>query len=158
MEELKRLWRRGKRFRGRALAGAACAVLAAPAAAAMAHLLKVLQGQLSWAEEHGATGVLDEYIKLWIVVIPAVFLYKGALTYAATYLLAWNAQAVIADLRTDLYRSLLERPISYLAGTQTGELVSRVTNDVQRLEIGLSARLADVAAASKDHDTRRTKA
>jgi subfamily B ATP-binding cassette protein MsbA len=38
----------------------------------------------------------------------------------------------------------VERPVASLAGTPVGEFASRLTNDVQRLELGLSSRVADL--------------
>jgi subfamily B ATP-binding cassette protein MsbA len=48
-------------------------------------------------------------------------------------------QGVIMDLRNDLYRHLNELSLSYFNRTRTGQLISRITNDVNLVNGGVSA-------------------
>jgi ABC-type multidrug transport system fused ATPase/permease subunit len=144
MVEVRRLLARGKAHHGRFLAGAACALLAAPFGAIAPLLIEGLVDHVNRALELHERGILYERMALFAALIPVVMLAKGAVTYGATYLVASGAQSVLADLRAALFRTLVERPISFLAERASGDLVSHVTNDVQRIELGLSTRLADL--------------
>ncbi len=50
------------------------------------------------------------------------------------YLMAELAQRVIFDLRNQLYRHLQSLPLSYFEDRRTGDIMSRVVNDVDSLE------------------------
>ena len=78
------------------------------------------------------------------LLLALLALVRGALFYCSRYLLAYQAQGMLADLRADLYSALVQRPVASLARTPVGEFASRLTNDVQRLEVGLASRVADV--------------
>jgi ATP-binding cassette, subfamily B, bacterial len=53
-------------------------------------------------------------------------------------------EAVVRDLRHDIYRHLLEMPVSYFKRTQIGRLINRVTSDVDAVRVGVQ----DVAFVS----------
>jgi ABC-type multidrug transport system fused ATPase/permease subunit len=46
-------------------------------------------------------------------------------------------QKVLFDLRSDLHRKLMDLPVSYFDGNRSGEIASRVTEDVQTVERAL---------------------
>lgn len=144
MDDLARLLRRARPYRRRLLAGLGFALLAAPFPAAMVKLFDLLLQHLNKASELAAEGKLTQRLLLIGIGLPVLALLKGAFTYTSRYFMAWNAQGVLADLRAELFRSLVERPIASLGRTPVGEFVSRVTNDVQRLDYGLSVRIADI--------------
>jgi len=100
----------------------------------------------------GLAGLLDSAVRnelelrllTFALLLAILAVLKGGLYYSSRYLLAFQAQGVLADMRAELYSSLVERPVASLAGTPVGEFASRLTNDVQRLELGLSSRVADL--------------
>lgn len=61
-----------------------------------------------------------------------------ALTFAFTYFLQQAAQRALADLRAKLFRHILRQDHSFLTGTSTGDLVARLTNDIDQLNAVLS--------------------
>ncbi|MFH1276998.1 MAG: ABC transporter ATP-binding protein [Candidatus Eisenbacteria bacterium] len=60
-----------------------------------------------------------------------VFLLKGLFQYLHQILMITLQERVIKEIRDDLFRHLEHLPMAYFESRRTGELISRVTNDVQ---------------------------
>jgi len=72
---------------------------------------------------------------LWIVgAIFATSLATGLLTYGQSYIMSVVGQRVIYTLRNQLYRHIQNLSFSFFDNRRTGELMSRVTNDVNSLQ------------------------
>ncbi len=63
----------------------------------------------------------------------AISLVQGVFTFAQRYYMEYLAQKVIYDLRSVLYRHLQNLSFSFYDHAQTGQLMSRVTGDVETL-------------------------
>lgn len=63
----------------------------------------------------------------WMVAIPLI---TGVLGVAQTYVATDVGQKVMRELRDDLYAHLRELPLAFFTGTRTGEIQSRLSNDV----------------------------
>ena len=59
-----------------------------------------------------------------------IFVLRGALTFAAAYLLAWVSNRVVLDLRAAMFARLVRLPTGYYDDHSTGTLLSRVAYDV----------------------------
>jgi subfamily B ATP-binding cassette protein MsbA len=70
-----------------------------------------------------------------------VFLLQALFGFAHEYSLAYVGEHAIADIRTSVYRHLQELPLSFYAERRTGELVSRLTNDVTLLQQAVTTNL-----------------
>lgn len=66
---------------------------------------------------------------LQILGIGGVFLLQAVITGVALYLLNRTGQQLVASLRERLWTKLLNLPVAYYDQHQTGESVSRMTND-----------------------------
>lgn len=55
-------------------------------------------------------------------------------SYSRFFLVAWLGERVVADIRRDIYRHLLEMHIGYFETTRTGELLSRLTTDTTLIQ------------------------
>lgn len=64
---------------------------------------------------------------------------KNLFDYLQAYLMARVEQGVIRDVRNDLYRHLQQLSLSYFNQNRTGNLISRITNDVTLVNNGVSA-------------------
>jgi subfamily B ATP-binding cassette protein MsbA len=89
----------------------------------------------------GAFGVTDRpdeaFRHLLYFVIPLTLLaaiIRSAASYGQAYLTGYIGQQVIQTLRNQLYQHFLTLPMSYFNSKRTGELASRITSDVQRLQ------------------------
>ncbi len=63
-------------------------------------------------------------------IMVAIPLVLGALGVAQTYLTNWVGNRVMQDLRDRLYAHLQSMPLAFFTGTRTGEIQSRLANDV----------------------------
>jgi ABC-type multidrug transport system fused ATPase/permease subunit len=78
----------------------------------------------------------DDIGTLQVVVIAFVVsaLVLWAATYAQTYLVGWVGQRALQDLRLQIFTHLQSQPIGFYERRQAGQLISRMTNDVQALD------------------------
>lgn len=77
------------------------------------------------------------------ILLGAIFLLAGA-TYTRYYLVSWLGEKVIADIRRDVYASLVTMDVSFFEVSRTGDLVSRLMTDTTLLQtvIGSSISVA----------------
>ncbi|MGH7595948.1 MAG: ABC transporter ATP-binding protein [bacterium] len=80
----------------------------------------------------------EALLRLCGVILLLIFL-KNLFDYFQAYLMARVEQGIIKDLRNDLYRHLNELSLSFFHRTRTGQLISRITNDVNLVNGGVSA-------------------
>lgn len=73
------------------------------------------------------------------VVIVVSFLVKNLFGYFQANLMTKVEQGLITDLRNDLYRHLHDLPLAYFTNARTGNLISRIMNDVPVVNAGMSA-------------------
>src|SRR5690606_21815245 len=62
-----------------------------------------------------------------------------------TYILAWVSERIGADLRTATYQHLQTLPLQYFGGKRTGDLISRIGSESDRICVFLSLHLLDFA-------------
>lgn len=72
-------------------------------------------------------------LKLIPLAVVGAYVVKGAATYIQWSLMASVGQRVVATLRRDLYVHIQGMPLAFFSGTHSGELMSRMLNDVTRL-------------------------
>jgi subfamily B ATP-binding cassette protein MsbA len=116
-----------------------------PAAAALPskeHVLSLVKRYIPLDEilRLGEERAFLEVPILWILL----FLFKGVFSYFAAYLMDYIGLRAIMDLRGDLYRKIIQQAVEFFSRFHTGELISRVTNDVNRLQLTLAKQLADL--------------
>ena len=70
-------------------------------------------------------------------------LVKAFLLYFAEYLMSYSGQNVVALLRNRLYGRLLHQSAAFFSDQPTGELMSRVLNDTERVLEAASKSLTD---------------
>ena len=109
--------------------------------------LMILFGAVTGGQAYAIEPVINDIFisknKMMLYVMPGVivllFLLKGAASYGQSYLLEWVGQRIIADVRNDLYAHLQKLSLSYYDRTSTGELMSRITNDVNLIQGSVSS-------------------
>ena len=67
------------------------------------------------------------------------------LGWARTYVLAWVSERIAADLRNRTYAHLHTLSLEFFGGKRTGDLISRVSTDTDRICYFLSVYLLDFA-------------
>lgn len=83
-----------------------------------------------------------------ILVIGFILLYfvKGIFYFGQEYVLAQVGQRVVLRLREELYAKMLDLSLSYHQRLQVGELLSRITNDIQVVENSVVLALPGLVA------------
>lgn len=71
------------------------------------------------------------YIGLIIIVL---YFFKNLFRFLAMYFLAVIRNGVVRDIRNNLYRQILILPLSYYNERRKGDVIARMTNDVQEVE------------------------
>lgn len=77
-------------------------------------------------------------LKICFLILLA-FLLKNIFGYLQAYFLAFVEQGMIRDLRNQSYVHLHKLPMSYFKNEKTGNLISRITNDVNVVQSSVSA-------------------
>ena len=75
------------------------------------------------------------------VVLLIVVLLQSLFTFIQQMALAFVGEHAVADIRIDVYSHMQELPLSFYAERRTGELVSRLTNDVALLQQSITWNL-----------------
>jgi subfamily B ATP-binding cassette protein MsbA len=83
-------------------------------------------------------------IILIALLIVILFVLKGIFTYLASYLTRWVGLQAVRDLRADQYAHIQRQSLAFFSDHPTGMLISRVVNDVGRLQRLVSGDLAEV--------------
>ena len=86
-----------------------------------------------------------EHLALMAWGIVGVYLMKGVGAYVSSYLLADVGQRVVMDLRNALYRHILGQSASFFAQRTTGQLMSRINNDVGQVQQVVAETVGDLA-------------
>lgn len=82
----------------------------------------------------------------WFIIL--VFLGRGIFWFASQYLMNFVGQSVVMDLRSALYEKILYRSMRFFMDMPTGALLSRVTNDVEKVHMAVSDKLCDLLRES----------
>ncbi|HPI45525.1 MAG TPA: ABC transporter ATP-binding protein, partial [Tenuifilaceae bacterium] len=70
------------------------------------------------------------------LVLTASFL-KNFFTYLALYHLAPIRSGVLRDIRNALYRKIIDLPLGYYSEEKKGDIISKMTNDVNEIEVSV---------------------
>jgi subfamily B ATP-binding cassette protein MsbA len=96
--------------------------------------LPLLNLELSVPPEYG----------MWVLAaLVGVTVVKAAAEYGSVWATAFMGHSVVRDLRADLYRAIVRQPLGFFSAYPTGELMSRVSSDVERVQVAVSETLAD---------------
>lgn len=76
-----------------------------------------------------------------------LFICTSTLSYADTRIMAVVAQKISKSLRTSIFAQFLHLPLSYFDKQSSGDLMSRLTNDVDNINQTLSTSISSVLEA-----------
>ena len=85
------------------------------------------------------SGTQNQIIFKICLLLFIAFSLKNIFGYLQSYYLAFVEQGMIRDLRNEAYFHLHKLPMSYFKNEKTGNLISRVTNDVYAVQTSVSA-------------------
>lgn len=70
-----------------------------------------------------------------------LFFLKNLFRYLASYVLVFLRNGTVKDLRDSLYHKIVELPIAYFSEKKKGDIIARMTADVQEVEISFLTSL-----------------
>jgi len=79
-----------------------------------------------------------------LVILVAATAVKAFAEYGSINTTTYLGQAVVRDLRNDLFEKVLYQPLKFFHFNPTGELISRISADVERIQMAASESLADL--------------
>jgi subfamily B ATP-binding cassette protein MsbA len=85
------------------------------------------------SESHSAVLVLV-YIGIFLIFM--VFL-KVSFTYLASFYIVYIRNGVVRDIRNQINKKILNLPIGFFTEEKKGDIISRMTGDVQELEVSV---------------------
>ncbi|MCC6763533.1 MAG: lipid A export permease/ATP-binding protein MsbA [Deltaproteobacteria bacterium] len=83
-------------------------------------------------------------LRLLPVAIVLIFLFRGITSFAQSYLMDLVGQRIICDLRDELNQHIQRLSLSFFNRTPTGDILSRVSNDVALVRTALTDAVASV--------------
>ena len=115
----------------------------------LAPVLQVLfqEGEAKKTESKGLLGFINEHVHAiiaqegkmtalaYVCITVVIFIFlKNFFLYLAIYILNPIRNAVLRKLRNDLFAKTLSLPISFFTEERKGDLMSRMTNDINEVE------------------------
>ena len=134
---LKRLLAFSKPYRGRLFLALIAMLVYAGASTGVAYLIKPII-------DHVLPGTAGWPFRVWAGLIIAAYLAKGLGSYFSTYLMTDVGQRVVRDIRDRLFRHILDQSAAFFARRTSGQLMSRITNDVNQVQQAVSETIGDL--------------
>ncbi|APY11746.1 antibiotic ABC transporter ATP-binding protein [Seonamhaeicola sp. S2-3] len=95
-------------------------------------------GDLIAYEMHVFTGGDKSKALIFVIfLIVIAFLLKNISGYLANYFMVFLRNGVIRDIRNTVYKKILDLPLSYFSEKRKGDIMSRVTGDVNDLQYSM---------------------
>ena len=73
-------------------------------------------------------------LTILVVLIISLFLLKNLFNYMGLFYIAYLRNGVLKDLRDKLYKKIVELPISFYSEKRKGDIIARMTSDVQEVQ------------------------
>jgi subfamily B ATP-binding cassette protein MsbA len=134
---LRRIFRLARPYRVRLAAALLLTVLGSVVALVVPLGLR----ELVDAVFQDANRALLDRLTLALVVL---FVVRAAASFGGSYLLGWTGERVVADLRKRVYRHLHRQSLRFFSNNRTGDLTSRLTNDVGSVRSAVTNALSDL--------------
>src|SRR2546426_6303702 len=81
--------------------------------------------------------------KIFLALLVGATAVKAIAEYGSISMVSYLGQAVVRDLRNDVFERILYQPLGFFHFNPTGELISRISNDVDRIQTAASKTLAE---------------
>ena len=120
---------------------------------ALPKILEFLKYNTSWSKDQlvaqltaDKTSAPNQLIQAGLFIVGFAIL-RGLFSFLQAYWAERNSQAVAFDLRNDLYAKIQRLSFSYHDQNQTGQLMIRATDDVEKLRLFLGQGLLQLVGA-----------
>ena len=125
------------KYEGSLVLVAVCLLISSAAGVATSYLLKPL------LNDYIIPGDFPGLFKM-LLVMGGMYLLSSLCSYAYARIMVHVAQHTVAALRQDLFNRLQQLPVSYYDRHQSGDLMSRFTNDIDTVSEMLNSSFASI--------------
>ena len=136
-EIIKRFWPYIKEYKFYYILVIFGGLLIVASTAASAHIMKPLMDDMFIAKK-------KEMLYLIPMGLIGIYLTKAVGKYIQTVFMEYIGQSIVSRFREILLRKIISSDMSYLYQNRSGELISRVTNDIARIQFFVSNMLPDM--------------
>ena len=84
----------------------------------------------NYINEEGAVNAL----LIICIIVLILFFFKNLFYFLGSYQMAYLSNGTVKDMRDNLYRKIISLPIGYFTEQRKGDLMSRMTSDIQIVE------------------------
>ena len=81
---------------------------------------------------------------LWMV---GCYVFSGAMTYALSRLMIRISRSIVFDMRRDAFNRLVSLPVSFFDRHQPGDVISRISYDIDTINTSLTHDIVQMAAS-----------
>lgn len=139
---LLRLWRFAKPYQGRLFVGFILTLLSTGATLVAPYLSMPLMDEVLIPFQNGHP-MRTDLAALYLGGLLASAVVAAGLSWARTYLLALVSERIGSDLRTTTFKHLMSLSLDYFSAKRTGDLISRVSSETDRINLFLSLHALD---------------
>ena len=144
MSPLPRLLGYSRRYKGRFAVAFGAMLLYAAASAAVAYLIKPIIDEGLQPGREPSQMPDPGLLLFWSTAVLIAYLAKGVGAYFSAYLMTDIGQRVVRDLRQQLFKHILDQSAAFFSRRSTGQLMSRITNDVSQVQQAVSETVGDL--------------
>ncbi len=105
---------------------------------------------IQWAQNafnYGMTQLILQYGKVEAlmvvcILVALIFFFKNLFRYLAMYAMAKMRNGTIRQIRSDAFTKVVALPVSYFSEERKGDIITRLTSDIQEIENSIISMLA----------------
>lgn len=147
-KDFKGTWMKIIRYCKRYLAGIVVALICAVAGTILTILGPDKLSDLTKVITEGiATGIDMERVKFIGLTLVAFYVGSAILSFGQQFIMATVTQNVTKQLRSDISGKINRLPMAYYNKTSTGDVLSRVTNDVDMISQSMNQSIGNLVSA-----------
>lgn len=124
-------------YTNRLILAGLCMIGVALFTASLAYLVKPALDEIFFEKK-------SQMLILIPVLVGSVYLFKGLCDFGQYYLMAYVGQSVIRDLREEMFVRLEEMSLGFFVRHSTGELLSRMNNDVALVQGAMTSAITGI--------------
>ncbi len=108
---------------------------------------KLFEGSMAILHKKPGAGIDFPYIIHILEILLGLYLASAVFTYVQHYMMAGVAQGVVREMRADIMDKLTRLPLKFFDANPYGEVLSRVTNDVDNISGTLQQSITQLITA-----------
>ena len=98
---------------------------------------------LTFPAETAAGKMTWQFFSVFCIAFVLLWALKNIATYINHYCMRWVGQKVVADMREEIFRKLINQSTSFYGKMDVGQLIARCTNDIGAIESSVAHVIAD---------------